>query len=279
MEVHDENGHLVLADADTRVLDAVLSQQAGYILDFSNRTFDQFMLQRHGVDAAAPEFERFGPSKANRLRSILSSVAVPGNTKADILDALFDWREDPERHGQFPELSEGTAKRFGAIVDRLRGVSSEASSTSSASWTGRPTIKERIVVVRELAPLALLELERLIVLVDDRRCNDPETADALDALRRLHAELGALIKAIDGGLKLGGIFTAIGEQRQNLVAAMRAGAHVAGTAPALTFGVVHILAAMMGLSIDTTLVAGVYATLVTAPTLDRLGRGTAKPVA
>ena len=167
MEVHDEHGALVLTDVDTRVIDAVLSVQPGYILDFSTRTFDQFILQRYGVDAAASEFLRLGPSKANRLRSILASSTVPGTTKAEILEGFFDWRIHPERNGQFPELSDDTARQFNSIVQRLRGKPDKEITTNASQWTGRPTIQERIVIVRELAPLALSEIELLIRLVED----------------------------------------------------------------------------------------------------------------
>jgi hypothetical protein len=44
---------------------------SGYVLDFSNRTFEEFVLDSIGKSIYAAEYETGGGSKANRLRALL----------------------------------------------------------------------------------------------------------------------------------------------------------------------------------------------------------------
>ena len=54
---------------DRKQLECLFCMGGGTVLDFSNRTFQQFVLETTGNDIYAPEFNRESGSKAHRLRA------------------------------------------------------------------------------------------------------------------------------------------------------------------------------------------------------------------
>ncbi|MEG3166485.1 hypothetical protein U1701_18045 [Sphingomonas sp. PB2P19] len=93
-------------------------------------------------------------------------------------------------------------EQFKPLWDEIR----EAAAISSASWTGRPSLREQGAVVRALAPVALEAVQRLID--DEVRSRDnggPVDADravALEQLKSLHRALGELITSAEASWPL-----------------------------------------------------------------------------
>jgi hypothetical protein len=56
---------------EMEVLARVLSLKSGYVLDFSNRTFSEFVKDAINVEAYSGEYEKLGSSKAKILRAII----------------------------------------------------------------------------------------------------------------------------------------------------------------------------------------------------------------
>src|SRR5450759_348507 len=72
-------------------LEAVLDMSGGYVLDFTNTRFAQFFKDL-GIEIFDEKYAEYGPSKANRLRTLwqIGSDAEVGavlNALADYLDA------------------------------------------------------------------------------------------------------------------------------------------------------------------------------------------------
>jgi hypothetical protein len=132
----------------------------------------------------------------------------------------------------------------------------------ASGWTGTLSQEERLEVVKTLAPVAKIEIQALIDRVADQRFNDDLTHDALEQLKRLHDLLGQLIQAADQGKPLDQLLAAFGQDRDKFFSLLKQGANVVIAAPALTFGMVKLLAALCGAPIDGGLVAGVYATML-----------------
>jgi hypothetical protein len=124
-----------------------------------------------------------------------------------------------------------------------------------------------VAIVRGLAPVALREIDELATIVESRRFNDPITADAVQCLRELHQQLGELISAIDRGSMTREAVEAIEANRQKLVHYIGEGAKLTMVAPTMTFGIMHVLAWMTGVPIDSTLVATVFGAIVGADAL------------
>jgi hypothetical protein len=127
--------------------------------------------------------------------------------------------------------------------------------------------REQIAVVRGLVPLASAEIETLANLVEENRFNDPITAEAVACLRDLHAQLGELLAAVDRGSMTREAVAAIEANRILLVDKIREGAKLSVVAPAMTLGLVHLLSLLTGVAVDSTMVAGVFGTVVAADVL------------
>jgi hypothetical protein len=88
---------------------------------------------------------------------------------------------------------------------KLPPIDEQASDSSidSTQWTGRYTLADHAKRILTLGPLAIMGLERLINELDQKRSDNlpPELLfpEELDGLRRLHRELGELIKMARAG--------------------------------------------------------------------------------
>lgn len=261
----------IISPADMQTVDHVLGMKSGYILDFSDRAFDQFIAHEVGVDATAPSYALDGGSKARRMRRILPSLAT--GQQAKLLKAFLEYRDNPVRVGSLDLLDEEWRQSYLEIIGRLERQVSNADTTYAASkWTGRRTIREQVVIIRGLAPVALYEIDSLASMVENKRFNDPKTADAVKCLRELHEQLGNLISSIDQGSVTREAVEAIERNRQKLEHFLGEGAKLAIVAPTMTFGIMHILAWITGVPIDSTIVSTVFAAIVGADALKSLGK-------
>lgn len=258
----------LISPSDMKVVERVLTMSEGYVLDFSNRTFDEFIGRELGLDATAPRFSVNGGSKANRLRSILHSL--PAGQQAKLLRALLGHRDSPAFTGHDrldDEWRETYLKIITSLEQRVSDAdevysSEDAVSATSSAWTGRRTIREQVTVVRELAPVALGELDELANLVESKRFNDPETTEAIQCLRDLHRQLGELIEAVDRGYLTRDAVESFEQNRQRLIGYIKDGAKLTVIAPAMTFGIMHLLSWISGVPVDSTLLSTVYGSVV-----------------
>lgn len=242
------------------VIERVLGMGSGYVLDFSDRTFDAFIAHEANIDATAPRFSVDGGSKAKRLRRILHSLGP--SQQAHLLTALLRHRDASSRPTS-DVLDEEWRQSYLDVVARLEAqVAAADASYSASAWTGRRTIREQIAVVRGIAPLALQEVAGLADLVEKKRFNDPVTADAIQCLRELHRELGELIEAVDRGTLTKKAVESIEANRLKLLHYLEEGAKLTVVAPAMTFGIAHILAWITGVQVDSTMVSTVFGSVV-----------------
>jgi hypothetical protein len=256
----------LISPADMQVVERVLNMKTGYVLDFSDRTFDEFLAHEVEVDATAQRYSVDGGSKAKRLRRILPSLA--GGQQAKLLRAFLKYRDSPSHAGRVDLLDDEWRKSYDKIIQGLdRQVTDADNAYAATSWTGRRTIREQVAIVRGLAPVALHEIDELASLVESKRFNDPITADAVQCLRELHQQLGDLISVIDRGSMTREAIEAIEANRIKLIHYMAEGAKLTIVAPAMTFGIMHILAYFTGVPIDSTLVSTVFGSIVSADAL------------
>lgn len=256
----------LLSTTDMEIVERVLEMGTGYVLDFSNRSFDDFIAQEVGIDATAPRYSENGTSKANRLRTILHSLSAGQISR--LLQAMLQYRDSPARSMQVSLLDEEWREAYARIIKRLKEQVEGADKTyASSAWTGRRTMGEQVSIVRGLAPVALRELDTLATLIESKRFNDPITAQAVECLRDLHREIGDLIDAIDRGNMTREAVKQIEEKREQLAHYIKEGAKLSVVAPSMTFGVMHILAWITGVPIDSTLVSAVFGTIVGADAL------------
>ena len=262
---------MLITPTDMEVVERVLNMKSGYVLDFSDRTFDDFIAHEVGLDATAPRFSVDGGSKARRLRRIIPSLSA--GQQAKLLRAFMEYRDSPARGGGVDILDDEWRQAYAKIIDKLTDrVAAADDAFAASSWTGRRTLREQVAVVRGLAPIALAELDALATTIENKRFNDPLTADAVQTLRELHRQIGELLDAVDRGQITRDAVEAIERNRIKLNGYVLEGAKLALVAPAMTFGIMHLLAMLSGVSIDSTMVAGVYGSIVGADALKALGK-------
>lgn len=256
----------LISPSDMKVVEHVLNMGGGYVLNFSDRTFEEFVAHEIGIDATAPRYSVDGGSKAKRLRRILHSLT--SGKQAQLLRALLRHRDSPAYRSAGDILDDEWRSAYNEIVRGLEQKVTDADNTYAASsWTGRRTLREQVAIVRGVAPLASRELDELASIIENKRFNDPITADAVRCLRDLHSQLGELIAAVDRGNLTRQAVEAIEGNRQRLAHYIGEGAKLAIVAPAMTFGIMHILAWITGVPTDSTLISTVFGTIVGADAL------------
>jgi hypothetical protein len=106
-----------LSIIEKQSVEKVLGMGSGYVLNFSDRTFGEFVLDAIGIDAYAPGMEANGGSKARRLRHIFSTQ--PNYVVGKLLTALLDLESTFEQNSYQP-IDDATRQRAQAVADRLR---------------------------------------------------------------------------------------------------------------------------------------------------------------
>lgn len=93
---------------------------AGYVLDFSDRSFAQFFATELSVDIDDPSYSDFGSSKGKRLRRFLELADDP--TAARTLQALWEHRAHYLEEWSKPDPVANAAGKYRALLDRLGGL-------------------------------------------------------------------------------------------------------------------------------------------------------------
>jgi hypothetical protein len=86
-----------LSAIEKRTFERLFAMGSGYVLNFSNRTFDEFVLDTVRISIWDPKYERASGSKANRLRAFWD--LEPDHTVGRLLGAMLDLMErelDPD---------------------------------------------------------------------------------------------------------------------------------------------------------------------------------------
>ena len=80
-----------LKTSDKRPFELLFEMQSGYVMDFTNNTFEEFFSE-HGINIYSEKYAFIGGSKAKRLRAFWQ--VEPNELVADILLALIEyWRQ------------------------------------------------------------------------------------------------------------------------------------------------------------------------------------------
>lgn len=87
-----------LTNAEKRKLERALGMASGYVLNFSNRTFEEFILDSVRIEIYDDKYEYGSGSKANRMRALwdIEPNHVVGKVLGDILDEWEEW--NPEQY-------------------------------------------------------------------------------------------------------------------------------------------------------------------------------------
>jgi hypothetical protein len=87
-----------LTNIEKRKFERLLGMGSGYVLDFSNRTFDEFVTDTVGRNIYDSKYDGHGTSKANRLRALWQTE--PNYVVAKLMGPLLDYQKEVEDRNQ-----------------------------------------------------------------------------------------------------------------------------------------------------------------------------------
>lgn len=130
--------------AERHAVEKSLGMEGGYVLDFSDRTFDDFLFETVSIDASAQShlFSGRGTSKAKRLRSFIEN-AEP-RLVAKLLRGFWEYRE--AQGG--PEVNDKTKELFFNAIARFEGRSDEIDTTAIVAFEPSETLEELVASIR-----------------------------------------------------------------------------------------------------------------------------------
>ena len=76
-----------LTAADKQYLEAILGMGGGFVLDFSDNTFDEFF-GTYGVDSHGGRYQKYGTSKAKKMRAFWEKE--PDSLVGPVLSGMLD---------------------------------------------------------------------------------------------------------------------------------------------------------------------------------------------
>ncbi|MEP7253098.1 MAG: abortive infection family protein [Ginsengibacter sp.] len=138
-----------LSFIDKQTLENVLEMGSGYVLDFTNRSFQEIVIDSTGLDIYSEKYQDHGTSKANLLRSFWTKES--NQTVSKLLFAFsYYWRNImvvPMRGHVNPESK--FYKGLLIIAERLRDEISEHADAIDTNFGGENFDKLR-KIIREL---------------------------------------------------------------------------------------------------------------------------------
>lgn len=111
-----------LTNKEKRKLERAFGMASGYVLNFSNRTFEEFILDSVGIEIYEDKYEYGSGSKANRMRALwdIEPNHVVGKVLDDILDEWEEWNQNTYNSAtsqyEIPRFPDDCVK----IVERLK---------------------------------------------------------------------------------------------------------------------------------------------------------------
>lgn len=179
-----------LSGVERALFERVFGMSSGYVLDFTNNTFAEFVSAAVGVDIYDPKYA-LGESKANRLRGFWSEA--PNALVAALLEQLLEYAEA----GQ--ELDPKERDRCRRAIDRLRGSDASEDFDAVAADLSGPAFEVIIRSVRGTIERGEFEegLDRLHTFTT-KYIRELAMARGCDASRDkpLHSIFGEYVKAL-----------------------------------------------------------------------------------
>ncbi|WP_256579155.1 restriction endonuclease [Pseudomonas sp. VI4.1] len=109
---------------EMRFLDSIFDMGGGYVLDFSNRTMDEFFMEELEIDISHEMFSKDGTSKARRLRYLLQNADHPTVTR--VLEALWKYRQTSQEETKSEETVVNAEGRFLSLLESIRSPGQHA---------------------------------------------------------------------------------------------------------------------------------------------------------
>lgn len=108
-----------LKSTELEIIDEIFDMKSGYVLDFTNRTFEEFFSDELSIEIYHPKYDTDGSSKAKRLRCLLKITTDQERVK--ILIALWKYRTRLVKRNKIPEIDIHLTEDFSSLIQRIGG--------------------------------------------------------------------------------------------------------------------------------------------------------------
>lgn len=132
--------------AERDKLEQALGMNDGYLLDFSDRTFNDFFYETLSIDAQTQTslFNGRGTSKAKRFRSFVERA--PAGTVAKLLRELWEYRGASGMRK--PSNEKELEASFFLTVGRFEGASHDIDTSAFEAFEANETLEELVASIR-----------------------------------------------------------------------------------------------------------------------------------
>ncbi|WP_010543260.1 abortive infection family protein [Sphingomonas elodea] len=131
---------------DMWLVDHALEMTQGYVLDFSDKSFNDFVRRKFGIDATVPTYTVDGGSKAKRLRALLRSL-VPG-AQAEVLRVFWEYRQQLTKQGHHSTLEPKVEADFLQMIANLEGSYQPIDLAIVENFNGDQTLGELVDAIQ-----------------------------------------------------------------------------------------------------------------------------------
>ena len=143
---------------EMRFLDSIFGMGRGYVLDFSDRTMDEFFLEELEIDISHEMFSKDGTSKARRVRCLLQNA--DNLTVARVLEALWKYRQSMREETKAEEDVVNAEGRFLSMLESIKSPGQHAEilrnpfAAAAVIDHGQvlDALKQRLYDLRDLPP-------------------------------------------------------------------------------------------------------------------------------
>lgn len=173
-----------LVDIDKRYLEKLLGMQSGYVLDYSDATFQEFF-RRHNIDIHGKKYQTYGTSKAKKLRAFWEQE--PDKVVKPVLsEMLASYEADCELNGREADLP--VLEKSKVIVARLEG---KAPTTSAAE-----TIDSFLDKEFTIPNIHKLPVEPQVATIIEARLNEARAALSAQAFLSVIFLCGSVLEGV-----------------------------------------------------------------------------------
>jgi len=151
----------ILSTTDMKLIDSVFGMYSGWVLDFSNSTFEAFFRRDVGVDIYDNAYATYGDSKGKRLRGFLENAQPAAVVKA--LTEMWAYREAGRLDRGEDEKVANARARLSALIVKLGGKPLPGDPSSEPGPAAAPAqpagLSEGVLAALEAEFLAMTAMD------------------------------------------------------------------------------------------------------------------------
>lgn len=173
-----------LTDIEKRYLEKLLGMGGGYVLDYTDATYDEFF-NRHRIDIHSQRYQSYGTSKAKKMRAFWESEpdAVVGSVLSEMLDS---YEADCDLNNR--QTDSTLLEKSRSIVSRLCGKSQSAKAA--------PTVDDFLTREFTIPNVQNLPIEAQAIPIIDSRLAEARKALAAGAHLSVIFLCGSVLEAV-----------------------------------------------------------------------------------